>query len=132
MLLIIGITSAVLTVTYVKYTTQVMANIKGMVLDITAISQLAQKHIPPAADRDQAINDYEKALMEYGLTNTQNHSLSYALTSPSGQVLKSTNPGLVGQKFKTKKKPAAKRLRALVFLDCHGSASDLGRARGAR
>jgi signal transduction histidine kinase len=104
MLLIIGITSAVLTVTYVNYTKQIMAYITGMTSDLVAISQVAQKRIPLGTDRNAAIDEYEKALKDNGLIS-KDYVLAYALTTPTGQVLKSTNPRLVGQKFKIKKRP---------------------------
>jgi len=96
MLLIMGITSAVLTVTYVRNTDRVMAYITGMTSDLGAIGQLAQARISPEADRNQAIDQYEGVLKTRGLI--------YTLTSPTGQVLKSTTPGLVGQKVNLKKR----------------------------
>jgi len=120
MLLIMGITSAFLTVTYVNYTNRIMAYLTAMTSDLVAISQLAQERIPADANRDQAINEYEKVLKASGL--------SYSLTTPSGQVLKSTNPGLVGKKFKIKRTtPAAKPepIRFTVPLDNIDAASSV-------
>lgn len=96
MLLIMGITSAVLTLTYVRNTDNVMAYITGMTSDLGAIGQLAQARISPEADRNQAIDQYEGVLKASGLV--------YTLTSPTGQVLKSTTPGLVGKKVDIKKR----------------------------
>lgn len=107
MLLIIGITSAVLTLTYVNYSTQFFAYITGMTTDLVAITQLAQERISPEADREQAIEQFEKVLQDY--------RLSYSLTSPTGQVLKSTNPGLVGQKLKIKKRQVAAKQEPIKF-----------------
>jgi signal transduction histidine kinase len=107
MLLIMGITSAVLTVTYVNYTNRIMAYLTVMTSDLVAVSQLAQERIPADADRNQAIDEYEKVLKEYGL--------SYTLTSPTEQVLKSTNPGLVGKKYKMKRPPAVVKQEPIRF-----------------
>jgi len=107
MLLIIGITSAVLTLTYVNYSTQFFAYITGMTTDLVAITQLAQERISPEADREQAIEQFERVLQDY--------RLSYSLTSPTGQVLKSTNPGLVGQKLKIKKRQVAAKQEPIKF-----------------
>lgn len=107
MLLIMGITSAVLTVTYVNYTNRIMAYLTVMTSDLVAVSQLAQERIPANANRNQAIDEYEKVLKEYGL--------SYTLTSPNEQVLKSTNPGLVGKKYKMKRPPAVVKQEPIRF-----------------
>jgi signal transduction histidine kinase len=97
MLLIMGLTSAFLTVTYVNNTNRIMAYLTATTSDLLAISQLAQKRIPPDATRDQAIEEYEKVLKDSGLDAT--------LISPTGQVLKSTNPTLVGKKYKRRRPP---------------------------
>ncbi len=107
MLLIMGVTSAFLTVTYVNYSNQIMAYLTAMTSDLVAISQLAQARIPADADRDQAIGEYEKVLKDSGL--------SYTLTTPTGQVLKSTNPGLVGKKYKIKRTPPAVKQEPIRF-----------------
>ncbi|HEV2349557.1 MAG TPA: HAMP domain-containing sensor histidine kinase [Terriglobia bacterium] len=108
MLLIMGLTSAFLTVTYVNNTNRIMAYLTATTSDLLAISQLAQKRIPPDATRDQAIAEYEKALDDSGL--------AYTLTSPNGQVLKSTtNPTLVGKKYKIKRRPSPAKQEPIRF-----------------
>lgn len=122
MLLIMGLTSAFLTVTYVNNTNRIMSYLTAVTSDLLAISQLAQERIPPDATRDQAIDEYEKVLKASGLL--------YTLTSPAGQVLKSTNPTEVGKKYKFKRTlptPAAKQepIRFTVPLDNIDAASSV-------
>ncbi|HLY60600.1 MAG TPA: ATP-binding protein [Terriglobia bacterium] len=121
MLLVMGLTSAFLTVTYVNNTNRIMAYLTATTSDLLAISQLAQKRIPPDATRDQAIAEYEKALDDYGL--------AYTLTSPNGQVLKSTtNPTMVGKKYKIKRPPPVVKqepIRFTVPLDNIDAASSV-------
>jgi len=107
MLLIMGLTSAFLTVTYVNNTNRVMAYLTATTSDLLAISQLAQKRIPPDANRDQAIEEYEKVLKDSGLDAT--------LISPTGQVLKSTTPGLVGKKYKRRRPPTPAKPEPIRF-----------------
>jgi signal transduction histidine kinase len=107
MLLIMGLTSAFLTVTYVNNTNRIMSYLTATTSDLLAISQLAQKRIPPGATRDQAIAEYEKELEDSGL--------AYTLTSPTGQVLKSTNPTLVGKKYKLKRPPPPVKQEPIRF-----------------
>ncbi len=117
MLLIMGVTSAFLTVTYVNYTTRIMSYLLAMTSDLVAISQLAQERIPPDADRDAAIGEYEKVLQDSGL--------SYTLTSPTGQVLKSTNPTMVGKKYKIKRTPPPAKQEPIRFT-AHLESIDAG------
>jgi signal transduction histidine kinase len=107
MLLIMGLTGAFLTVTYVNNTNRIMAYLTATTSDLLAISQLAQKRIPPDATRDQAIEEYEKVLKDSGLDAT--------LISPTGQVLKSTNPTLVGKKYKRRRPPAPAKPEPIRF-----------------
>jgi len=112
MLLVMGITSAVLTLTYVNYADRFLNYITGMTSDLVAISQLAEARIPPDANRDQAIAEYEKVLKDSGLS-------SYNLVSTSGDVLKSTNPSLVGKKVKIDKKKQAAAKQEPIKLSVH-------------
>lgn len=118
MLLIMGITSAFLTVTYVNYTNRIMNYLSLMTSELLAVSQLAQARIPADANRDQAIDEYEKVLNEY--------SLSYTLTSSSGQVLKSTNPTLVGKKYKIKHTPPPAAKQEPIRFTAHLDSAEAG------
>lgn len=102
MLLTMGLTSAILMLTYVHHNRQVKAYVAGQTSDLLQIIQLTQARIPPNADRKQALDAYMKALKDAGLS-------SITLTSPSGEVVASTNPGQVGKKLKIKKRPADAR-----------------------
>jgi signal transduction histidine kinase len=97
MLLTMGCTSAILMLTYVHHNRQVKAYVAGQTSDLLQIVQLTQARIPPNADRKQALDAYMKALRDAGLT-------SITLTSPTGEVVASTNPGQVGKKLKIKKR----------------------------
>jgi len=102
MLLTMGCTSAILMLAYVHHNRQVKTYVAGQTSDLLQIIQLTQARIPPNADRKQALDAYMKALKDAGLS-------SITLTSPSGEVVASTNPGQVGKKLKIKKRSADTR-----------------------
>jgi len=89
-------TSAVLMATYMSHNRRVKAYVAGQTSDLLQIIQVASERIPPNADRKQALEIYQKALKDAGL--------SAVMALPTGEVVASTNPSLVGKKIPLKKR----------------------------
>ncbi len=102
MFLTMASTCAVLMATYVNHNRRVMAYVAGQTSDLLAISQLAQAHIPPDADRKQALDEYLKALKSAGLSVVN-------LASPTGEIVASTIPERLGTKIKISKRRAVSK-----------------------
>src|SRR5712692_10386742 len=97
MFLTMGCASAALTYFHFQHRRQIMAYVAAETSYLVSISQLTHTQIPPTATRDQVLNTYMERMKEAGFS-------SVALASPSGEVVKSTNPGQVGKKISFKKK----------------------------
>jgi signal transduction histidine kinase len=95
MFLTMGCMSAALMYSYVEHNRQIKAYVAGQTSDLLQIVQLAQMHVPPTMNRNQAIQTYLKALNDAGLSSVN-------VVSPSGEVVASTTPGQVGKKVKLK------------------------------
>ncbi|MGH9344899.1 MAG: sensor histidine kinase [Terriglobia bacterium] len=94
--LILAITTAILFATYVRQNERIKVYVAGITSDLLAISQVTQAKIPPKASRNEALEAYEKALKDAGLSST--------VASTSGEVVASTNPRQVGKKIKIKRR----------------------------
>lgn len=94
--LILAITTAILFATYIRQNERIKAYVAGITSDLLAISQVTQARIPPKASRNQALEAYQKALKDAGLSST--------VASPNGEVVASTNPRQVGKKIKIKRR----------------------------
>ncbi|MGA3167611.1 MAG: hypothetical protein ABSF14_16015 [Terriglobia bacterium] len=92
-------TSVVLMVTYMSHNRQVKAYVAGQTSDLLQIIQIAPERIPQNIDPKQALQLYQKALKDAGLS-------SITVASPSGEVVASTNPAQVGKKIPLKKRRA--------------------------
>jgi len=88
MFLTMGCASAALTYFHFQHRRQIMAYVAAETSYLVSISQLTHTQIPPTATRDQVLNTYMERMKEAGFS-------SVALASPSGEVVKSTNPGQV-------------------------------------
>lgn len=97
MFLTMACTSAVLMWTYVGHNRRVKALVAGQTSDLLQIIALAQLQMPATTDRNQALQAYLTALKSAGVSNI-------SIASPSGQVVASTTPSLVGKKIKLKKR----------------------------
>lgn len=94
--LILATTTATLFATYIRQNERIKAYVAGITSDLLAISQVTQARIPPKASRNQALEAYEKALKDAGLSST--------VASPNGEVVASTNPHQVGKRIKIKRR----------------------------
>lgn len=92
MFLTMALTSAILTWNHLQHRNQITAYVAGEASQLLTISQLTQTQIPPGASRDQALKAYKKALEDLGLSPV-------TVTSPTGEVVASTNPAQVGKKI---------------------------------
>ena len=95
MFLTMACTSAILIVSYVQQNRQIKSYMTNRDSHLLTISELAETKIPTTATRDQALDAYKKALESEGL--------SYAVASPTGEVVASTDPALLKKKIKIKK-----------------------------
>jgi hypothetical protein len=98
MFLTMACTTAALMVTYVRHDRQVKAYTTVLTSDLLQIVNVAQQRIPQNSDRKQALEFYENALKDAGLS-------SIAVALPSGEVVASSNPAQVGKKIPLKKAP---------------------------
>lgn len=102
MFLTMACTTVALMITYVRHDRQVKAYTTVLTSDLVQIVNVAQQRIPQNSDRKEALEFYEKALKDAGLS-----SITVAL--PSGEVVASSNPAQVGKKIPLKKhRPASK------------------------
>jgi signal transduction histidine kinase len=95
MFLTMACTSAILIVSYVQQNHQIKSYMTNRDSYLLTISELAERKIPTTATRDQALDAYKKALESEGL--------SYAVASPTGEVVASTDPALLRKKIKIKR-----------------------------
>jgi signal transduction histidine kinase len=96
LLLVLAITSAVLFATYLRQNERIKAYVAGITSDLLAISQLTHATIPRTFSRKQALEEYMTALKGAGFA-------SITVTSPTGEVVYSTNPHQVGKRIKIKR-----------------------------
>jgi signal transduction histidine kinase len=99
MLLTMACTSAVLVATYVRQERRVKAYVTGITSDLVTISQLAayQQQIPQKGDPKLALQAYTDALNKAGL--------KVDATSPSGEVVASTDPKQLKKRINLRKRP---------------------------
>lgn len=92
-------TSAVLVATYVRQERRVKAYVTGITSDLVTISQLAayQQQIPQKGDPKLALQAYIDALNKAGL--------KVDATSPSGEVVASTDPKQLKKRISLRKRP---------------------------
>lgn len=100
--LVLAIISAVLFATYIRQDRRIKAYVAGITSDLLAISQVTQTKIAPKSSRTAALEAYESALKEAGL--------SISVASTTGEVVASTNPHQVGKKIRIHRR---RRLRAI-------------------
>jgi len=111
MFLTMGCASAALTYFHFQHRRQIMAYVAAETSYLVSISQLTHTQIPPTATRDQVLNTYMERMKEAGFS-------SVALASPTGEVVKSTNPGQVGKKISFKrKKVGAKQDQVIISAE---------------
>src|SRR5438552_17432106 len=92
MFLTMACTSAILIVSYVQQNRQIKSYMTNRDSHLLTISELAETKIPTTATRDQALDAYKKALESEGL--------SYAVDSPTGAVVASSDHALLQKKVK--------------------------------
>lgn len=92
-------TGAVLVATYVRQENRVKAYVTGITSDLVTISQLAayQQQIPQKGDPKLALQAYIDALNKAGL--------KVDATSPSGEVVASTDPKQLKKRISLRKRP---------------------------
>lgn len=95
-------TTAALMVTYVRHDRQVKAYTTILASDLLQIVNVAQQQIPPNSDRKQALEFYENALKNAGLS-------SIAVADPTGEVVASSNPAQVGKRIPLKRRRTANK-----------------------
>ncbi|MGH9406525.1 MAG: ATP-binding protein [Terriglobia bacterium] len=93
---VLAITTGTLFATYIRQNQHIKAYVAGITSDLLAISQVTQAKIPARATRKQALEAYEGALRDAGISR-------FAIISPGGEVVASTNPHQVGKKVKLKR-----------------------------
>lgn len=92
MFLITAVTSGVLTVAYVQYVQKIKGYVAGLTSDLVQITQVANAKLPPGVTRKEALTAYQKELKDAGLS-------SVTVVDPTGEVVKSTTPGLAGKRI---------------------------------
>ena len=100
MLLTMGCTSAILMWTYIQENNRIKAYVAGVTSDLLTISAATQQQLPATKDQKQALQAYMKALTDAGFSTV-------TVADPTGEVLASTDPGLLQKKIKIPKRRAA-------------------------
>ena len=102
MLLTMGCTSAILMWTYIQENNRIKAYVAGVTSDLLTISAATQQQLPATKDQKQALQAYMKALTDAGFSTV-------TVADPTGEVLASTDPGLLQKKIKIPKRRAYTR-----------------------
>jgi signal transduction histidine kinase len=95
LLLVFVVTVGVLFTTYLRQNQRIKSYVAGITSDLIAVSQLTRARVPLTSSRTQALEEYMNALKGAGLS-------SITVTSPTGEVVYSTNPRQVGKRIKIK------------------------------
>lgn len=90
-------TSAILIWTYIQENRRIKAYVSNVTSELLTISQVTQQQVPATGDQNQALQVYEKSLKDAGFS-------SVTVADPTGQVVASTDPGLLHKKIKTPKR----------------------------
>lgn len=101
--LVLAVISAVLFATYIRQDRRIKIYVAGITSDLLAISQVTQTKIPPKSSRTAALEAYESALKDAGL--------SISVASTNGEVVASTNPHQVGKRIRIKRRRSVRRVR---------------------
>jgi signal transduction histidine kinase len=109
MFLTMGCTSAMLMWTYIQENNRIKAYVAGVTSRLLTISQVTQQQVPATGDQNQALQMYEKALTDAGFS-------SVTVASPTGEVVASTDPGLLKKKIRIPKRHAAPKQPAPISL----------------
>src|SRR5438093_13434927 len=102
MFLTMASTSAMLMWTYIQENNRIKAYVAGVTSRLLTISQVTQQQVPATGDQNQALQMYMKALEDAGFS-------SVTVASPTGDVVASTDPGLLQKKIKIPKRRAAQK-----------------------
>ena len=100
MFLTMASTSAMLMWTYIQENNRIKAYVAGVTSRLLTISQVTQQQVPATGDQNQALQMYMKALEDAGFS-------SVTVASPTGEVVASTDPGLLQKKIRIPKRRAA-------------------------
>ena len=100
MFLTMASTSAMLMWTYIQENNRIKAYVAGVTSRLLTISQVTQQQVPATGDQNQALQMYMKALKDAGFS-------SVTVASPTGEVVASTDPGLLQKKIRIPKRRAA-------------------------
>ncbi len=90
-------TGAALMLTYERQQQRVKAYVSAVTSDLLAISQLTHQTVSPKDDPNQILKTYTDGLQKAGL--------KVDATSPSGEVVASTDPKQLNKKIKIRKRP---------------------------
>src|SRR5439155_21925996 len=100
MFLTMASTSAMLMWTYIQENNRIKAYVAGVTSRLLTISQVTQQQVPATGDQNQALQMYMRALEDAGFS-------SVTVASPTGEVVASTDPGLLQKKIRIPKRRAA-------------------------
>ena len=109
MFLTMASTSAMLMWTYIQENNRIKAYVAGVTSRLLTISQVTQQQVPATGDQNQALQMYMKALEDAGFS-------SVTVASPTGEVVASTDPGLLQKKIKIPKRRAPAQKQAPISL----------------
>ena len=109
MFLTMACTSAMLMWTYIQENNRIKAYVAGVTSRLLTISQVTQQQVPATGDQNQALQFYMKALEDAGFS-------SVTVASPTGEVVASTDPGLLQKKIKIPKRRAPAQKQAPISL----------------